>query len=103
MRSFDASPLFSRSIRTPMDSALRPVSWTNSIGSDNNERVMPTPRNLAKEMLVASPWIRSFDVNMVDRYLALKKNPSGFDQYIVPQLSLQSPSMSPPRSRRRLN
>ena len=106
MRSFDASPLFSGSVRTPMESVLQPAKWTNSVGSDTNERVMPTPRNLTRELFVTSPWMRSLDVPMTERYMPVKMST---EPYIVPQLSLpsmftfRSPGLSPPRNRRRLN
>ena len=86
---------------------------------------MPTPRNLTKDLSGGSPWMRSLDVNMSDRYLGLphqagiqNRGTGVQDFYIVPQLSFHSPGalripqmrtmsfaspvISPPRQRRRL-
>jgi hypothetical protein len=125
--SMNPSPVFPEPLHlTPGTHGVQSISWTSAFKAEYNERTMPTPRNLTKELNVASPWIRSLDVSMSEKYLssfrvgATPSRPSSKVFGTVPQLVMQSPGgdvlmrtatqsvsstpiFSPPRQRMRYN
>ena len=126
LSSFHASPLVARLQFTPTQTAIKSIRWKSAFKAEANDRVVPTPRNLSQDLNCGSPWLRSLDVNMSDRYFPVKYSGStpvrsgGFSQASVPQLIFPSPGtdvqmmsnansihasplFSPPRQRRRLN
>jgi hypothetical protein len=120
------SPVLGHLSITPGNTAVRSITWTSNFKTDGNDRMIPTPRNLSKDLNCSSPWLRSLDVDMSERYFPLRYSgatpvrTSHLSFQTVPQLFSHSPSgdvgmfqthssvhmsplFSPPRQRRRLN
>ena len=120
------SPVLGHLSITPGNTTIKSVNWTSTFKTEGNERHIPTPRNLAKELNCNSPWMKALDVDMSERYFPfrytgttpvrlnhisypsvpqlLSQSPGGdVNMFHTHQSVHMSPMFSPPRQRRRLN
>lgn len=125
--SFNPSPIVPQGQLTPLKSGANSVPWSSAF-KGVLERAIPTPRNLTQELNSSSPWMRSLDVSMSDKYFSVRlggdtpvRGSSALFGGSVPQVVLQSPGgdvvmrtaapsinasplvFSPPRQRMRYN